>query len=321
MHASDLGERALVRRITQRLASKANVLGLADDCAALPWGDAFLLATTDSLAASTHFPPGMTMRQAGRMAAAVNLSDIAAKGGEPLGLLLAMGLPEDFEAAALDEVVEGFAGLCEDWGCEVLGGDTKPAKELTLAATALGTVAREELLPRTGIQPGDLLAVTGSLGGAAAGLGALRRGGEPALAKRLLEPDPRLAEGRALARAKAARACMDLSDGLASSLHQLAALNGCGFAVDVDALPLDPTALAVARSPTDPWQWALQGAGDYELLAALPPDGAEAARMAVERAGGRLTVIGAAERTPGIWMSRKDKREPLPDEGWDHFRA
>lgn len=321
MHASDLGERALVRRITQRLASQRNLLGLGDDCAALPFGGTVLLATTDTLAASTHFPRGMAPRQAGHMAAAANLSDLAAKGGEPLGLLLALGLPPDFEAAALDEVVEGFAALCEAWGCEVLGGDTKPARELTLAVTALGEVPRAELLPRTGIKPGDLIAVTGSLGGAAAGMAALRRGLGPGLAQRLLEPQPRLAEGRALAKAKAARACMDISDGLAASLHQLAALNPCGFVLEVDRVPLDPAALAAARSPTDPWQWAVQGGGDYELLAALAPDQAGAALAAVEGAGGRLTVVGRAERGGGVWQERNGKREPLPDEGWEHFRA
>lgn len=320
MHASDLGERALVGRITKRLASQRNLLGLADDCAAVPLGEAVLLATTDTLAASTHFPPAMTPRQMGRMAAAVNLSDLAAKGGTPLGLLLALGLPPDTEVAFVDDVVEGFAGMAEAWDAEVLGGDTKPALEVTLAVTALGQARRDALMPRSGMRPGDLLAVTGSLGGAAAGLAALERGLGPEVAQRLLEPTPRLPEGQALAGSGAAHACMDLSDGLAASLHQLAALNRCGLVVEVDALPLDAATLAVARQPTDPWQWALQGAGDYELLAALDAAKAEAARHAVERAGGRLTIVGRAEAAPGVWMARHGKREPLPDEGWEHFR-
>lgn len=320
MDAADLGERALVRRITQRLAPKANVLGLADDCAALRWGDDLLLATTDSVAASTHFPRGTTMAQAGRMAAAVNLSDLAAKGGEPLGLLLALGLPADLDAEDLDALVDGFAGLAEAHGAEVLGGDTKPARELTLTGTALGRVPRAQVMARVGVRPGDALAVTGDLGGAAAGLAALERGLGDDLARRLLEPSPRVPEGRALAASGAARACMDLSDGLAASLHQLAALNGCGFAVHVDALPLHPSALAAARSPTEPWAWALQGGGDYELLAALRPGHEEAARVAVERAGGRLTVVGRAEAGRGVWQERHGKRAPLEDHGWEHFR-
>jgi thiamine-monophosphate kinase len=321
MDASELGERALVRRVTRRFASKANALGFADDAAAVPWGEHFLVATVDSLAASTHFPAGMGHEDMGWMAAAASLSDLAAKGAEPLGLLLAMGLPEDLDEALVDAVAEGFARCAEAHGAEVLGGDTKPAGELTLTSAGLGKVPRAELLPRTGIQPGDVLAVTGELGGAGAGLAALQRGLGAELAERLFHPAPRVAEGRALAASRAARACMDVSDGLASSLHQLAAVNRCGFVVEADRLPVHLAAARVAREPGEAAGWALQAGGDYELLVALVPGGAEGARLAVLAAGGRLSFVGRAVPEPGVWVARGPRREPLPDEGWEHFRA
>lgn len=310
-----------MRLVTRLLASKANVLGLSDDCAALPWGEHYLLATTDTFAESTHFPRGMSMAQRGRMACAASLSDIAAKGGEPLGLLLALGLPAEFPAADLEEVVRGFAALAEEHGAEVLGGDTKPARELTLSIAALGRVAKEELLPRSGIVAGDALAVTGQLGGAAAGLAALERGLGLGYAARLLEPPLRLPEGRALAASGAARASMDLSDGLAAGLHQLAAVNRCGFLVREEALPVDALARRVARGEEEARRLALPGGGDSEILAALRPGREDEAQCAVEAAGGRLTLVGRALAEPGVWLERRDARELLEDQGWEHFRG
>jgi len=321
MEAGNLGERALIRLLTKHFAARQNALGLADDCAAVPWGDGYLLATVDTLSASTHFPAAMTPRQAGRMAATASLSDLAAKGGTPLGLLLALGVPPSMETQALEELAEGFASMADQAGAEVLGGDTKAAGELSVSVTALGTVGRDQLLPRVGVRNGDTLAVTGTLGGAGAGLAALERGLGAGLARRLLEPVPRLAEGRALAASGAARACIDLSDGLASGLHQLAAVNRCGFEVDPSALPVDALARAVGATPEEARGWALQAGGDYELLVALAPERVGHAVAAVEHAGGRLVVVGRAIPDGGVWVRSGAGRETLPDEGWDAFRA
>jgi thiamine-monophosphate kinase len=320
--AGDLGERALVQRLTARLRPRANFLGLADDAAALPWGQDCLVATLDTLAAHTHVPAQATPRQVGHLAAAANLSDLAAKGAQPVGLLLGLGLPRAYPAADAEALVDGVQALAEAHGAEVLGGDTKPALELTVAIAALGRAPRERILARAGAQPGDVLAVTGTLGGAAAGLAALERGLPPASARRSLEPQPRVPEGLALAASGAARASIDLSDGLATSLHHLARANpGCAFALQPDALPLDPAALAAAAPGTEEaTQWALQGGGDYELLVCLDAARVDEAAQAVRRAGGRLTPIGRVEQGEGVWLQQPRGRGALPDAGWEHFR-
>jgi len=317
------------------------VLGLADDAAAVPFdagfgdGDALLVASVDSCAASTHFPAAMPMEDRGWLAAAAALSDLAAKGAEPLGLLVALGLPVDFDVADAEAVARGLAACADACGTEVLGGDTKPALELTVTCSVLGRVARKELLPRTGIVAGDVLAVTGELGGAAAGLAALERHSPPArVAQRLFRPTPRFAEGRTLAASGAARACMDLSDGLSSSLHTLAGLNPVGFRIEAARVPLSRIATEVAaerdeasgapsemtRGRDEALQWALHGGGDYELLVVLKPSAAERAQLAVAAAGGRLTFLGHATRERGVRLAREAGEEPLPDEGWEHFR-
>ncbi|MCA1814457.1 MAG: thiamine-phosphate kinase [Halobacteriales archaeon] len=318
MQAGEVGERALVRRLARHFVSKRNALGLMDDAAALRFGDAWLVASVDRFARATHFPPGMGHEDMGWHACAAALSDLAAKGAEPLGVLVALGVPGEMDEEPLDAVARGLAACAEAHGCEVLGGDTKPGADLSLAVTALGRAPEDELLPRTGARPGDVLAVTGDLGGAAGGLAALRRG-DASLAERVFRPRARFAEGRAIAASRGARACTDLSDGLGSSLHQLA--DGIGFVVRSEALPVSPLAAKAAGHGAEARRWALQGGGDYELLCVLQPSAAERVGLAVRAAGGRLTPIGHAVAERGVWLEQRGQRSELPDEGWEHFRS
>lgn len=318
MQAGELGERALVRRLARHFASKRNALGLGDDAAALRLGGEWLVASVDRFAQRTHFPPGMAHEDMGWHACAAALSDVAAKGAEPLGVLVALGVPAGLDALHLDAVARGLAACAEAHGCEVLGGDTKPGVELSLAVTALGLAPAEELLPRRGARPGDVLAVTGELGGAMAGLAALERG-DASLAERLFRPRARFAEGRALAASRGARACTDLSDGLAGSLHELA--GDVGFVVRADAVPVSPLAARAAGHDAQARAWAVQGGGDYELLCALLPDAAERAAMAVRAVGGKLTPIGRVVEERGVWLQEQGAARPLPDAGWQHFLA
>jgi thiamine-monophosphate kinase len=231
---------------------------LEDDCAVLPCGDALLVVSTDMLHETTDFPEGMTDWQIGWMSVAVTLSDIASMGASPGQVLLAVGLDRQDR---LLPIMEGARDCCRAFGAELVGGDLDAHRELTIVSTGLGTVLPEHLVRRKGARPGDLLAVTGPLGEAQAALDGYDRH-----RRKLLEPQPRLAEGQRLARA-GATAMMDISDGLALSLHDLAAANGCGFAVDLDRLPLP------AGVPEDAaLQMALYSGGDFELLFCIPPD-------------------------------------------------
>jgi thiamine-monophosphate kinase len=168
---SEMGEKEAVRHILAEIAEKesSNAIGPGDDAAAVDMGVVYLVATTDMIAQSTHVLPGMTDWQIGWTVAAVNFSDVAAMGAKPIGLLVSMGLPKDTPSERLDEIIRGILDCCEYAGGEMLGGDTKEAPELTLSGTALGTVVKRGILLRKGAKKGDLLAVTGSLGLAAAG--------------------------------------------------------------------------------------------------------------------------------------------------------
>jgi len=269
------------------------VEGIADDGAEL--GDG-LAVTQDVLLEGVHFRLEWTSwRDLGYKAAAVNLSDLAALGAEPRALLVSFAAPGDTEAA---RVVELYEGLNEP-GVPIVGGDTTRAETLTLVVTALG---RSERVPgRGGARAGDVLVVTGPLGGSAGGLYALRHGlaDHEALVERHRRPPLRLAEGRRLA--ATAHALMDLSDGIATDAARMAARSGVRIVVDVDRLPL-----AEGLPDADEPFWT-QGE-DYELLAAVAPDDPLAAE---------LPVVGRCETGEGVELRRGG--EPLDARGWDPF--
>ncbi|MCK9319126.1 thiamine-phosphate kinase [Methanoculleus sp.] len=230
---------------------------LEDDCAVISCGDLLMVATTDMLHETTDFPAGMTDWQAGWMSTAVTLSDVASMGAAPGQVLLAVGLdrPE-----RLRGIMEGARDCCTAFGAELVGGDLDAHRELTIVSTGLGAVAPQHLVRRRGARPGDVIAVTGTLGEAQAALSGYDRH-----LKELLEPQPRVREGQALARAGVS-AMMDISDGLALSLYDLLSVNDCGFAVDSARLPLP------AGVPEDEGrELALYGGGDFELLFTAPP--------------------------------------------------
>ncbi|MBM4237835.1 MAG: thiamine-monophosphate kinase, partial [Euryarchaeota archaeon] len=164
----DLGERETVKRLIAGIRSNVSV-GPGDDAAAIDMGDYSLVISTDLISARTHMPDIMNEWQMGWTVAAVNYSDIAAMGAKPIGIVLSLGLPRSTGFASLKEMLRGAQDCSDKVGAEVLGGDTKESTELTLVGTAIGIVGKGEILLRRGAKEGDLLAVTGSLGLAAAG--------------------------------------------------------------------------------------------------------------------------------------------------------
>lgn len=291
MRLSELGELGLLAELERRGLAQ----GIGDDTAVFEDG---LVVTQDALVEGVHFRRAWTgWRDLGYKAAAVNLSDLAAAGATPVGLLVTLMLPAATEPAAVHELYEGL----NEPGVPVVGGDTNASDALAVTVTAVG---RSERVPgRAGARPGDVLVVTGPLGGAAAGLHALERGleGVDELAALHRRPPVRLDEGRALARV--AHALIDLSDGLASDAERIAARSGCRLVIDVGSLPLAPGLAEIGDLPF----WTL--GEDYELLAALSPDDA--------RASG-FPVVGRCEEGSGVELLRDGA--PLTLEGWDHFR-
>ena len=301
-----IGERDLIRRISVILGGLEN-----DDCAVIDAGERYLVASTDMLHQKTDFPDIMNPWQMGWMAVAVNLSDIAAMGAEPAGVLIAAGLPPEADQYFIDELFSGFGDCAALYGTRILGGDTDSHLELTITGTSLGFVEKELILRRRGARAGDLLCTTGSLGAAGGGLWAWQNGAKSELITSLLEPEPRLKEARALAKSGSVTAMMDNSDGLALSLSDLSEVSGVGFLVYQDKLPLAP-GLVEMVGQENALEMALSAGGDYELVFTLRSSGLEAARRACD-----LTVIGEVVEE-GIWMERAGKRRQIERLGYEH---
>lgn len=318
---SDIGEKEAVRRIQELIAERgfSENIGPGDDAAAVDLGLMYLVATTDVLAKSTHVLPGMTNWQVGWSLAAVNFSDIAAMGAKPIGLLVSMGLPRETESFDLDELLRGMLDCCEFAGGELLGGDTKEAREMTLAGTALGTVGKRDILLRKGASPGDMLCVTGSLGMAAAGYHSLMEGlGKGRSERAILEPRPLIKEGMALSSSGVVTSCMDISDGLASSVHTLSGMSGVAFSLDFDEVPVEEEVLDVAEAVgLDPTDLALYYGGDYQLLFTVRPDGIDRLRS---RLGDEFSIIGKAARDGDNVLVRGREIVKLENRGYEHFR-
>ena len=285
MRLSELGEFGLLAELERR----GLVRGQDAEGAVLADG---VVVTQDALVEDVHFRlDWIPWRDLGYKAAAVNLSDLAALGAEPEALLVSLVLPPETDAGAIVELYEGLA----EPGVPLAGGDTTRGETLTLAVTAVG---RSERVPgRAGAVPGDVLMVTGPLGGAAAGLHVLREGldGFPELVERHRRPPIRLEEGRRLGRV--AHAVVDLSDGIVGDAARIAERSGCRIVLEPERIPRAPRIEQVADLPF----WTL--GEDHELLAAVAPGDAEELGFA---------VVGYCTEGEGV--------EPADLAGWDSFR-
>lgn len=326
--AGGLGEFDLIERYFSRPKSAATgrvdvILGVGDDAALLrvPSGTD-LVAAVDTVVAGRHFPLNSDPRSIGHRALAVNLSDLAAMGATPAWATLALTMPR-----ADPSWLEGFSGglkrLADDYGVELVGGDTT-AGPLTISVQILGVVAHGTALLRSGAQAGDILAVTGTLGDAGAGLALVTArliGPDPRAAGELLRrfeyPAPRVSFG-SNARGIAS-AAMDLSDGLVGDLPKFAAASGLAAQVDVGRLPmsgalLDTVPIAQAR------EWALAAGDDYELLVAVPPRRFEELAAVARQLNLTFTAIGELRPGSGVAWVLDGAPFTAPVHGYDHFR-
>jgi thiamine-monophosphate kinase len=324
---AQLGEFGLIERIRRRNPTGSGLrLGIGDDCAALeiPAGR-LLLTSTDLLIEEIHFRRDWTDPfRLGRKAVSVNVSDIAAMGGEPHFLYLGLGLPSDLPLAEIDALLDGFMQAAAENNAVLAGGDTcRSPGPLLISVTVEGSVPPGELVQRRGARPGDLLYVSGTLGDSALALQLLRAGAEveEGLARRHHDPQARTSVGRRLAKAELATAMLDLSDGLLADLGHLLAASQVGAQLEQKAIPLsDAARLLLAKEPR--WQQcALAGGEDYELLfTADPRSRDQIASLAAELAV-PLTVIGQITAGDGLAIIDGRGNRVHPEiSGFDHFR-
>ncbi len=316
-----LSERELIERWRATLprAHGRLKLGIGDDAALYALDEErYGIFTTDMLVEDVHFKRAWTSPgDLGWKSVAVNLSDIAAMGGEAGLVLVAAALPASYAPLDSEAIVRGAQECAAAFGAQVAGGDTvRSSGPLVVSVAAFGESRRDEILRRDAARAGDLVAVTGSFGGAGAALRLLEKGEPPPadLAARLHRPLPRLAEGQALARA-GVRCGIDCSDGLVRSLDLVAEASGVSIVVEERAIPLDPSAQAtLGRVPAR--ELALTGGEDYELVVAGSED-------ALRASGARLSVIGRviAGKSARVLLRDEDGRaRPAGDEGYDAFR-
>ena len=285
MRVSELGEFGLIARIAEMVGQPGGdvVVGIGDDAAVVrTGGENYLVATCDILVEGVHFlREGITPRQLGRKAVAINLSDIASMGGVPRQLWVSLVLPQDAEVEYVDALYQGIREETSRWGVDIVGGNIARSPWGLVVDTFLaGEVEPECLLLRSGARVGDLVLVTGHVGDSAAGLALVlnpEANCERKHADRVLQahltPVPRLEEGRVIAESGIATAMIDVSDGTLADLGHICERSGVGARVWADRLPLSDAARAVAEAlGKDPLEWALSGGEDYELLFTAPPD-------------------------------------------------
>ena len=276
MKVSELGEFGLIRRLASAIdpGPAELIVGIGDDAAVWRLGDRALIATTDTLVEGVHFLPRAPWRDVGWKALAVNVSDIAAMGGRPLFALVTLALPPQTGVAAIDDLYAGLNDCAREYGVTIAGGDIVRAPQVSVTVALLGEAQEWDgaplLLRRDAARAGDVIAVTGALGDAAAGLRRLREGAPPGdpLARAHLHPEPPLATAQ-LAASLGIPCGIDISDGLLQDLGHVCEMSGLGADIHAGALPL--SADLRAAYPDDALALACTGGEDYQLLLAGPP--------------------------------------------------
>ncbi len=325
-----LGEHEIIRLIQKRLALMPGMpVPFGDDVSAVPFGSAeeVVVLKTDMLVGSTDVPEGMSLFSAARKAIVMNVSDFASKGVLPSAAIVALGLPESLaNEKSVTEIANGLNAGAREYGCYVVGGDTNETSDLIIAVSLFGTAKQNSLMLRSGTRAGDILAVTGMFGKSAAGLRLLL--GEYKTSTRLREmlldavfnPKAHLREGLALKGYDYVSASMDSSDGLAWSLHELARKNKVGFIVDHIPIALEAEKFA-AENSLDPFELALYGGEEYELVLTIRPNKWLEAQAVVEAVGCRLIPIGHAVYEKKVVYEASGERRIIAPRGYEHFKT
>jgi thiamine-monophosphate kinase len=308
----------------------ARVLIASGDDAAVTAPGGVTATSVDAFVEGIHFRRDTaSLESIGRKAIASALSDLAAMGATPGEAYVQLGIPTDLDEAGSIQLGTGLASAAAANGVTIVGGDVTRAPVLLLALTVVGHAGSpDELVSRAGAKPGDLVVITGELGGAAAGLllldrpeldAALEDEAAEALRRRQLEPAPRLTAGRALA-TSGATAMIDLSDGLGGDASHVATASGVRIVIELERVPVQPGVEVVAEAAgADPWELITAGGEDYELLATLPPGRLADARRAAEGMGTGLTVIGEVADGEGVSLRLADGTE-RDASGFDQLR-
>ncbi len=317
------GEFALISRLARQspITHPDLVAGIGDDAAviggAFPHSD-LLLVTTDMLVENCHFRQSWaTPFQIGIKAVSCNVSDIAAMGGMPTFMFVSLALAADTDVSWVEALYEGMAAACRRYGVVIAGGDTTHGEVVTISITLLGRVSPQNLRMRSHASPGDLLCVTGPLGGSAAGLAMLSAGlaPPPDLKEKHLAPGCRLDVSPAIA--PLARAMIDISDGLGAEVNHVCDQSGTGAEIRVADIPIHPSVReAASQTGNDPLDFVVSGGEDFELLFSITPEN----KQRLEEKGIHADTVGCVtDASSGRLLTFPDGRQKPISGGYNHF--
>lgn len=339
MRLSEIGEFGLINILTEKsIFNPAQVVkGVGDDAAVIRVdGSKLMLITTDMMVEDIHFSlTNSTFEQVGGKALMVNISDIAAMGGLPTQAVISLAVPAHLQVEKLIELYHGLTTVAEEFGVNIVGGDTVSSPQKLVINVALtGEVEENKVIYRSGAKPGDVVLVTGDLGRPAAGLllfnkpearDFLEQSGVEILKKAHTSPQARLKESRLLGSVGGLSALNDLSDGLASEINEICQASKVGCRLWLDQIPISPWVSQLARGVShNPLDWALFGGEDFELVFTATPDRAKELVMLGEQQGFPVRVIGeiiqeaTAPRVWGVQTGLKDV--PVLPKGYNHFK-
>jgi thiamine-monophosphate kinase len=331
----EIGEFGLIGRISGMLKEQAAgvVRGIGDDVAVLDAsGPEYLLATCDIQVEGVHFTrETITPYQLGRKVAAINVSDIAAMGGNPRWALVSLAIPGSTEVGYVEELYRGMREQASLAGASIAGGNLSRMESIIVVDfTLLGLVAPERLTLRSTARAGDAILVTGSPGESRAGLELIRRPGlavssssRQKLQERHLCPQPRLVEGQLLARSGKITSMIDVSDGVIGDLCHICKSSGKGAEIEAASLPVSPAICEAAQGAgADRLEWVLSGGEDYELMFTCSPEAVRGLKqMLLDETGTSCAQIGRITAEIGeVWVRLADGKRIAPSvRGWDHF--
>ncbi|HII84224.1 MAG TPA: thiamine-phosphate kinase [Methanobacterium subterraneum] len=338
---SDIGEKKLIKRLLSRSRTlqpnspffdEFYFKSLSDDAALIDLDDKYLVVTADLLLESAHLPQDMSPKEKGMKVVTVNISDLAAMGAKPIGFILSLGLPGDLPLDEFDEIMDGVLYCCQKYDMGLTGGDTNQADELILSGTILGLVDKKKVLMKSGANPGDVVAVTGPLGVAAAGFefflsppplketleNELKPSTLKLIQEKALTPIARLNEGIMLANTSVVTSATDITDGLASEVDELvsASENRIGITLYEALIPIIPEVEEVAHALNkDPLDFALYYGEDFELLLTVEKDDFSHLK---DQFG--LYEVGVVTSSGKMEIVNKDgKTNLLESKGYQHF--
>jgi thiamine-monophosphate kinase len=332
---SDLGEKLLIKRLLSKslnprvkslFLDEISIKSLSDDAALLDFGENYLVACSDMLMESSHFPVEMTPYQIGHKVVTVNVSDIAAMGADTIGIIVSLGLPRNMLIKDFDKIVEGILDACEKYDMALIGGDTNESTELTLCGTCLGMVKKENVLLKSGARPGDIVAVTGPLGLAAAGFKVLFNSRQfnvntdtDLIIKHALKPEAKLNKGILLAKSGSVSSATDITDGLLSEINEMidANENKIGMVIEQELIPIPEEVMEIADlSNSDPLEMSIAYGEDFELLLTVSPDIFNELKSKF-----KLYKIGVVDSSGKIRMIDKaGKTNIIKPRGYEHLK-